>query len=202
MKLSSLHKFKFLCMMSCAMSQYSYSPLPPGPDGIRLLCLRPDENETANIQCDLIPYCLQESGRGAHLYEALSYVWGASSKPQSIYVDTYELPVTANLYAALSHLRDRSFERIIWVDAVCINQEDNKEKEHQIQLIAKVYCQASRVIVWLGEAADKSDQAIEEIRNIAGKKSTNSSNNEMIQQAILDLLRRPWFRRIWVRSNA
>ena len=38
--------------------------------------------------------------------------------------------------------------RIIWVDAVCINQEDKQEKEHQVQYIAKIYGKASYVIVW------------------------------------------------------
>jgi hypothetical protein len=77
--------------------------------------------------------------------------------------------VTVNLHEALSHLRDRSIERIIWVDAVCINQNDGEEKGQQIQLMAKIYGQASRVLVWLGEAADNSDQALEEIR-LAGSK--------------------------------
>jgi hypothetical protein len=98
----------------------------------------------------------------------------------------------------LSHLRDRSFERIIWVDAVCINQENKQEKEQQIQFMAKIYAQATRVVVWLGVAADNSNQALEEIRIAGGRQSTNSSNNEIIQQAITALLDRPWFQRIWV----
>ncbi|KAF2178742.1 hypothetical protein K469DRAFT_528622, partial [Zopfia rhizophila CBS 207.26] len=57
---------------------------------------------------------------------------------------------------------------------------------------------ANRVIAWLGEEADDSDQALEEIRVAADDESTNPSKNEMIQEALLALLRRPWFRRIWV----
>jgi hypothetical protein len=86
----------------------------------------------------------------------------------------------------------------MWVDAVCIDQENDQEKEHQIQLMAKIYGQASRVIVWLGEAADDSDQAV---RVAGGKKPTNSLNNKTIQHAVLALLQRPWFRRIWVRKQ-
>jgi hypothetical protein len=91
--------------------------------------------------------------------------------------------------------------RTIWVDAVCINQENEEEKGHQIQSMARIYGQANRVIVWLGEAADNSDRAVEEIRTAAGRQSTNSSNEKSIQQAILALLQRPWFRRIWVREH-
>jgi hypothetical protein len=180
---------------------YRYPPLPAGFD-IRLLRLMPHKDGTAPVQCQLFDYSLQESGKRTHPYDALSYVWGGSDKLQSISVGEhglqYDLPVTEKLHEALSRLRYRSIERIIWVDAVCINQENEQEKGQQIQFMAKIYAQANRVVVWLGEAADNSDRAIEEIRVAGGKESTNSSNNEMIQQAIIALLDRPWFRRIWV----
>jgi hypothetical protein len=70
--------------------------------------------------------------------------------------------------------------------------------------MAKVYALANRVVVWLGDATEDSDQALEEIRLArACKKFSNSSNSEMTQQAVLAvlaLLQRPWFRRIRVRS--
>ena len=180
------------------MSQYCYSPLSRKPDSIRLLRLMPNKNDTADIRCKLFKYTLRESDKATHLYEALSYVWGGSDKPKSIFIDNRYLAVTLNLHAALLRLRDRDIPRTIWVDAVCINQEDKQEKEHQIQSMAKIYANASRVIVWLGERANNSDVALEAIR--AAGKPTNTSNKEMIQQAILPLLQRPWFRRIWVRQ--
>jgi hypothetical protein len=130
---------------------------------IRLLRLMPNEDETAPVQCKLFDYSLHDSRKGAHLYEALSYV------------DEHDLPVTTNLYAALSHLRDRSVERIIWVDAICIKQPDRKERGRQVQIMAKIYSKAHRVIVWLGETTDNSDRALEEIR-VA--EFMNSSDNE------------------------
>jgi hypothetical protein len=166
----------------------------------------PHKDGTAPVQCQLFDYSLQESGKRTHPYDALSYVWGGSDKPQSIFVGEHglqhNLPVTKNLHEALSSLRYRSIERIIWVDAVCINQENEQEKMQQIQLMARIYAQANRVVVWLGEAADNSDQALEEIRVAGGEGSTNSLNNEVIQQAIIALLNRPWFRRIWVSEQA
>ena len=65
--------------------------------------------------------------------------------------------------------------------------------------MAKIYSQASRVLVWLGEAANNSGQALEEIR-AAGRKAIHSLNNETIQLAVLKLLERDWFQRIWVRE--
>lgn len=180
------------------MSQYRYKPLPPGPGSTRLLRLLPNEDETAPIECQLFDYSLQGSSKWTHLYEALSYVWGGSDRPCSISIDKHDLPVTANLHAALSQLRDRSIERIIWVDAICINQADLQERGHQVQSMAEIYSKAIRVIVWLGEAADNSDQALEGICVAAEKRSLKSMNRESILQAILALLQRTWFRRIWV----
>ncbi|KAF2177501.1 HET-domain-containing protein [Zopfia rhizophila CBS 207.26] len=174
---------------------YRYSSLPPGNDNIRLLRLIPNEDETAAIKCQLFNYSL-EPGRGTHLYEALSYVWGNPNETVPIFINEHVLLVTASLHAALLHLRDRSFERIIWVDAICINQADNEEKGYQIQSMGKIYGQATRVIVWLGKAEDDSDQALEAIRSAAEAESTNVSNNT--QKAVLALLQRSWFERTWV----
>jgi hypothetical protein len=171
-------------------------------DTIRLLRLLPHKDENAPIKCQLLHPSLQESGQRMYPYDALSYVWGCPEKPRSILIDGHDLPVTANLHEALSRLRYRSTERIIWVDAICINQELEEEKEQQIRIMARIYGQANCVVVWLGEAADDSDRALEEIRVVAGgKKSENSSNNGTTQQAVLALLQRPWFRRIWVRDK-
>jgi hypothetical protein len=184
--------------MSSAISPSCYRSL--SPDSIRLLRLLPHEDKNAPIQCQLFDYSLQESGKRMHLYDALSYVWGDSDNPRSIYIGEHDLPVTRNLHAALSHLQNFSLERIIWVDAICIDQKNTEEKEQQIQIMAKIYSQANRVLVWLGEAADNSDQALEEIR-AAGGKATISLNNETIRSAVLALLQRNWFRRIWVREQ-
>ena len=196
-QLSNTQKFKFLGTMSCTMSHTLYSSLPLEPGSIRLLRLMPDKDETAPIQCQLFNYSPQESREWTHLYEALSYVWGDPDKTLPILINEHCFNITVNLYAALLRLRNRSFERIIWVDAVCINQECKQEKERQIQSMAKIYGQANRVIIWLGETADNSDRALEEIRVAPGMKSTNSLNGD----AIPALLQRPWFRRIWVRQQ-
>jgi hypothetical protein len=153
--------------------------LPPDGDNIRLLRLLPNEDEAAPLHCELRNYSLRRLSPRTHLYEALSYVWGEPLKTWTIHVDGVTFPVTVNLYAALSRLRDHSFERIIWVDAVCIDQKNDKEKVQQIQIMPKIYSQANRVLVWLGEAADNSDQALEEIR-AAGGKATDSLNNKTI----------------------
>jgi hypothetical protein len=141
---------------------------------------------------------LKESGQRTHPYDALSYVWGGEDKPRTISIGRHDVQVTENLYAALLRLRYRSFDRFLWVDAICINQENGQEKEHQIQYMPKIYGLANCVIVWLGEAADDSNRALEEIRFAGEKAPTSSPNDEAIRKPVLTLLQRPWFRRIWV----
>ncbi|KAH7230663.1 heterokaryon incompatibility protein-domain-containing protein, partial [Fusarium redolens] len=181
--------------MSLPPPLYSYSSFPEG--SIRLLRLLPHQDEHALIQCRLIDCALSDSG-STRPYSALSYVWGSESKPQSISIDGCDLPIGENLHMTLLHLRDRSIERTIWVDAICINQQDPKEKGQQVQSMAKIYAKASCVIVWLGGATPNSGQALEEIR-IAAEQRTKRSINE---NAIFGLLERPWFQRIWVRKQA
>ncbi|PQE20360.1 hypothetical protein CJF30_00001673 [Rutstroemia sp. NJR-2017a BBW] len=175
-----------------------YRPIPPGPDNIRLLRLLPSKDESAPIRCQLLDYSLQGFGRRGHQYECLSYCWGSSEKPRSMDVDGINLPITESLNGALIQLRDHAFERHLWVDAVCINQEDIPEKEQQIQMMAKIYSQARQVIVWLGAEADDSDYAIELIRLAGAGKITRLSDDHRKRFAITALLQRPWFRRIWV----
>lgn len=181
------------------MSYYTYSPLSSSSRNIRLLRLLPHADPTADIQCELFEYPLLDPQSRSHLYEALSYVWGDPSNKPSIVLNGYPSNVTANLHAALSHLRNHSLERILWVDAICIDQNNAREKEEQIQLMAEVYGRANRVVVWLGEAADDSDIALE-IVQIAESKPEYLGDTR-IQQAVGALFERPWFRRIWVRKQ-
>src|ERR1051326_621324 len=112
-------------------------------------------------------------------------------------IGQHNLNVTASLHMALSRLRDRYLERIIWVDALCIDQGNKEERNQQVQIMAMIYAKSARVIVWLGDATVDSDQALEKIREASDDLSTWSSRSPSIQQPILALLQRPWFQRVW-----
>lgn len=183
------------------MPRYEYSPLQTGSGSIRVLLLLPSTDDTASINCQLINYALPTTCNGYLPYEALSYVWGSDSTPRCIFLDGTTLSITDNLYAALLHLRDHQLPRMLWVDAVCISQQDEQEKGYQIQLMPTIYSRASHVIVWLGRAADHSDRALDDIRLAADDESFRyelARPRGKDYTAILTLLQRPWFRRIWV----
>ena len=181
------------------MNQYSYSSLDTGKESIRLLRLHPSEDEEADIQCEIFHYTL-ESSKGAHLYEALSYVWGDQRYTKPVFIgENQQIEVTLNLHAALKCLRNHALPRVLWVDAVCINQADEKEKQQQIQHMAKIYNEATRVIVWLGEMANGSNEAIQYINLAAQNGRAGWQGMQKHQSAVLSLLQRPWFKRVWVR---
>lgn len=124
---------------------------------IRLLRLIPHNDNKSPIECTLFLYTLNSENRRSHLYEALSYTWGSPELTHSISVDGDFFPVAANLYRALERLRDAVLERILWIDAICINQADDAEKSQQVQAMSMVYAYASRVIVWLGDLGEQSE---------------------------------------------
>jgi hypothetical protein len=113
-------------------------------------------------------------------YIALSYTWGNPNDTLPILCDGRVISVTRNLREALWRFREdrRRMVRLkssiksrgqllhFWVDAICINQTDNKEKSHQVALMAKIYQRARHVFVWLGPADKSSDISIRCINNI------------------------------------
>lgn len=178
---------------------YCYRALLPQRNSIRVLRLLPSANQNVRIEGELFDFTLDEIAAQPHPYEALSYAWGSITKSSaSISIDKQSLGITSNLHKALLHLRNRFLPRIIWIDAVCIDQENHREKEGQIQLMPKIYSSANCVIIWLGEQADGSDQALEELRIAGSNKAADSTHDETIQERVIKLLQRDWFWRIWV----
>jgi Heterokaryon incompatibility protein (HET) len=121
---------------------------------IRLLRLLPgDDLET--IQCSLEPCTLDAV---EHIdYEAISYTWGILGHSASIKLEGFLLPIQANLHAFLRVLQLRNTPRILWVDAICIDQNDVQDKNVQVPLMEKIYSRASKVLVWLGPHRDGSE---------------------------------------------
>ena len=127
-------------------------------------------------------------------YEALSYVWGSSSPAKRMVLNGKEITITPNLDCALRHLRQASSKRILWVDALCINQDDSAEKAHQIKLMRPIYALASGVLLWLGSGTDETDAAMRSIE----KFDKEHWSTYDFQVNFMELLYRPWFTRIWV----
>jgi hypothetical protein len=117
----------------------------------RLITLLPSSDRD-NIECVLERYALHPHWkRHTPLYEALSYEWGNAGKNlQTIVVNGQQIKITRNLWLALSHLMRNSEPRVLWIDALCIDQNNDEERSQQVSLMAQIYSDANLVISWLG----------------------------------------------------
>lgn len=122
-----------------------YTPLVR-PLEIRVLILHPGKKGSP-IECTLEHRCL--GSNKAH-FDALSYVWGNPAVTGEITCNNRRRNVGKNLYDALERLRLPDDERVLWIDALCINQADNQEKTQQVRLMGEIYSKAQRVLIWLG----------------------------------------------------
>ncbi|KAF5609133.1 het-domain-containing protein [Fusarium pseudoanthophilum] len=167
-------------------------------DKERELSMQLRSDPSTRLQGQLFEYPLAQGMQKMHLYEALSYTWGTSQNKKSIFIDDRELLITANCHSALVQLRDSFIERVLWVDAICIDQSNTNERGKQVRIMAEVYCKARQVIVWLGEAASDSDVAMQKISEVAEGHVIPAKQDNTIPESIASLLKRPWFRRVWV----
>ncbi|KAI8184834.1 Heterokaryon incompatibility protein 6, OR allele [Colletotrichum sp. SAR 10_75] len=91
-------------------------------------------------------------------YVALSYAWGSTRRSNKIIVNRHVHFITFNLDRALRAIRRTTGSTVIWVDSVCINQEDAVEKSHQVGLMHDIFGSATEVIAYVGDGLDRSRQ--------------------------------------------
>ncbi|GAB1316125.1 hypothetical protein MFIFM68171_06335 [Madurella fahalii] len=126
------------------MEPYTYQALPAVPS-IRLIKLNTGSQDDDTLSCN---FAVAEIA-ALPQYTALSYVWGDASDTCPIRIDGKSLPITRSLAGALQHLA-KTPGLLVWADAVCINQKDDIEKSHQVNMMATIYSKATKVTVWLG----------------------------------------------------
>ncbi|RYP25261.1 hypothetical protein DL765_000142 [Monosporascus sp. GIB2] len=176
---------------------------------LRLLLVKPGKFDD-DVHCTLV-HCNIEKPPS---YEAISYTWadefGDATKNKTIYLSGSPFNVTANCEAALKRVRrHQQWARTIWIDAVCINQENRGEQGHQVQLMPKIYSRARRVFIYLGEPTDEEHEGLEHIAwatshpdalsclDRAGY-NKQSALWRSVRRAISSLLNRRYFSRVWI----
>lgn len=223
------------------MASYTYTPLSPGTDQFRLLTLLPANEQDERIAVYLHPTAT-EAAKGQ--YEALSYVWGSPDNPETISVisnsrtgseedgvssSEYNAAphlVTQNLAVALRHLRRRVTARTLWIDAICIDQQNIAEKSEQVLNMAQIYKSSARVVIWLGPGSPQCDRGMQIVDRLgqalrydqateaftltpdgAGEPyladlTKKIPDQESFLRALAMLFRSPWFERLWVVQEA
>ncbi|KAI0481846.1 heterokaryon incompatibility protein-domain-containing protein [Xylaria cf. heliscus] len=130
-------------------NEYQYSDRL-GSSNIRILSIQPGL-EGSSMECQLEKRNLDND----IIEEALSYVWGKPKFDKTIKLDGKLFRITTSLNNILRSLRHRNVPRRIWIDAICINQLDLEEKNHQVRLMGKIYSKAQTTIIWLGDHSTK-----------------------------------------------
>ncbi|GIZ44585.1 hypothetical protein CKM354_000777900 [Cercospora kikuchii] len=188
-----------------------YAKLPTRDQHIRLLVLWPCSANTDPIKCSL---AVERSDTSAE-YEALSYAWGKASDARTVWIGAKSYNVTQNLFMALQELRGRDGRpRILWVDAVCINQRDNEERATQVQMMTAIYQNAKRVIVWVGPESKTTpylrityqfwkQESVDDAGKLAeGSVFDHAKMHPQANEAVQSMLSREWFGRAWVMQEA
>ncbi|PMD45975.1 HET-domain-containing protein [Hyaloscypha variabilis F] len=180
-----------------------YRPLAESEE-IRLLELQPDHQHHGIIKCMLQHVMIPSSLP----YEALSYMWGPQ-KYKTIELNGKPFQIRENLWQALSHFRLGAEPRTMWIDAICINQEDISERNHQVMQMGIIYSQASRTIVWLGLADSQTELAFQACKSHAENGLSHEAaylhrNNLVLNfdddelKAINSLCSREYWGRLWI----
>jgi hypothetical protein len=145
------------------LNQYEYQPIDPKDEMRIVILLPPASPDETELRCEITTANLSDKPS----YEAVSYCWGAEIFPEILYVSDGVLAITENLAAGLRRFRFKDRVRRLWIDAVCIKQDDDKEKGHQVALMATIYRNAECVLVWLGEGSRDAHAGLEYIRELA-----------------------------------
>lgn len=229
-----------LIFANYAYEKYRYSKL--GSDkSIRLLILQPSGTispDPASGTDDFISFKLQEVALAANpKYDALSYTWGTLPRDFPVLIMPHmmggeitakmlALFISPSLYAALKRLRHPTDERVLWIDQLCINQEDNDEKSKQVMLMAEIYEKAEKTVVWLGEE-DEDNKVLSELVDLFESHPSRTRKDDIDlmktkldlldthpidldavergrwrHQALVRLLNRSWFSRAWIFQEA
>ena len=155
------------------------------------------------------------------IYEALSYYGGLPDYTVEISANEQRLYITQKLAAALAFLRYKDKPRKLWIDAICINRRDLKERSRQVKRMGDIYKLADRVVGWLGPKTERSSTGVKILEDMSTIKV--EPGNQVLEPASLDVhrlrkdvrfpqrlrdflaigavIKRPWFDRLWVQQE-
>ncbi|KAI1276539.1 heterokaryon incompatibility protein-domain-containing protein [Xylaria sp. FL0933] len=176
-----------------AAEPYSYSELNR-EDDIRILQLLPGQaGDPIQIQVQHVSMSTE------HEYAAISYAWGNRMALRSVFCEGKFIQVPINLSRALTHLRHTSHPIPLWVDAICINQQDEVEKSRQVRRMRTIFMKARRVTIWLGQDIRQSAKGVFETMDAITKQDFENAPppEDIFWRGVERLFRKQWFSRLW-----
>lgn len=201
------------------LSSYNYKYTDLHEHEIRLFTLFPG-NAIEKIQGVLWTTSITNAGA----YTTLSYVWGP--KDQTMHVlrtPSGDLVIRESLYAALLSLRPKREPMTLWIDALCINQKDKREKSSQITLLAEIFQRSVSTLAFIGKDEDHSE-AIQMLNQVRVRMVLGSASEKWpedlprcpasweqrgmpypedeIWTNVAIFFKNQWFRRAWIVQEA
>lgn len=139
-------------------------------------------------------------------YVAVSYAWGDITDTTGLQLDGIDIAVAVSVYGALRALRDHKKSTMVWIDALCIDQQNKAERTHQVGLMTDIYSNADSVAVWLGPEADGCNLATEVLRQVADKANSPKKLKSFFEEelskhdlgTVVSLFEREYWKRLWI----
>ncbi|KAG9385707.1 HET domain containing protein [Pyrenophora tritici-repentis] len=164
---------------------YDEVPLSFGSStNFRLLTIEPCSDPNDEVYCNLHVRAMEEPPQ----YIALSYTWGEPSPTRMIMLNGRPFRVRQNLWDFLVQARSHNLTTMLWVDALCIDQSQVKERNHQVSMMGRIYSGANYVIVWLGRVTPTLEKSWQLM---------NTTYLYFIKIAIRDICERKYWTRVW-----
>jgi hypothetical protein len=137
------------CAIPTELSSFEYTSLPNTHDSFRLLRVLPKLTDKSPLQCELFTASISREQLN---YVAGSYVWGPPEPKRLIVVNGSPFHIRDNnLWHFLNACRRRYKTRVIWIDSICINQDNVQERSSQVRAMNRIYPGARSVYCWLGQ---------------------------------------------------
>ncbi|KAI0003465.1 heterokaryon incompatibility protein-domain-containing protein [Xylariaceae sp. FL0662B] len=148
---------------------YFQAPLRKPNGDIRLLTIQPRQYAASIKAPDNAIHCFLRlaSVKQSLDFIAVSHKWDpADGSKSAVLVNGASVPVSTGVFDVLEHLQQDAQPTTIWINTLCINQEDLSEKSAQVLQLAAIYGAASKTLIWLGNAADGSDEAMDALKRV------------------------------------
>jgi hypothetical protein len=225
---SSFQHCRELDKNTMASTAYTYRPLR-NEAGIRVLLLEPASTHGAPLFVSIQHIQIMQHSEGDGFYknpraaistssvlntsqvefEAISYAWGTAPFTESLGVHRSKPPthfmISPTVDLMLRYLRLPKKKRTVWIDALCINQNDLGEKAAQVNFMGEIYRQAKGIVVWLGPPMNTQDNVLQFFQHLVKYGQEDSEDSEQrvdTWDKLRQFLERSWFTRRWTIQEA
>ncbi|KAK3679415.1 hypothetical protein LTR78_000976 [Recurvomyces mirabilis] len=192
-----------------------YTALDSETQEFRLLVLEQAQEKDDPVHCSVRKVSLLSTP--PPLYETVSYVWGDTELKSEIFIHGRTTLVGYSAVQVLRRFRERGRDRVLWIDAVCINQHNDEERSRQVAMMADIYSGCTGVLIWLGEDNGFAERAslvidavvenaklhIDDLHQLANvwepglPVSAGAIDKTIDLEPFYQLCSSPWFTRLW-----